>query len=160
MHALLLGAGGHPHGDILDGAAEARSHVSLEVGEDHETIGLPDDRGDLNGGKMAEPRRDLFHISAVHAVSDPDGTAEVLLREAVLCGRFQTVGRGAPPPGIEDGRIENERFDARFTKPPDDLARVAWGEKTGVSPLPPVDLNSHRFAGKGFRDHAIAGRAT
>ncbi len=121
--------------------------MPLEVGEDDVTVGLPDDPGNLNRGKVPIIARDIRDVAAVEAVSDHDGTAEVFLGEAMLGRRLQTVGCRAATAGIQDGRIEYEGVQRGFTKPPDDFPGVSGVQKTVIPLLPPVDLYPHGVTG-------------
>ena len=52
MHSLFLRAGSKSHGDIFDGSAEQRNHVSLEMGKDDKTLCLIKHISHLNGFEM------------------------------------------------------------------------------------------------------------
>jgi hypothetical protein len=90
---------------------------------------------------MATAAWDFNNIPPVHPVADPDGTAEIGLRETVLRGGLQALFSAAPSPRIEDGGVKNERSNAQFTEPTNDLARVPGVQKTLIAPFPPVDLD-------------------
>jgi len=102
---------------------------------------------------MASAARDFNDIPPVHPVADPNGTTEICLREAVLRGGLQALFSAAPSSRIEDGGVKNERPNAQFREPTNDLARVPGVQKTLIAPLPPVDLDPDALPdGKGGRE--------
>ena len=121
--------------------------MPLEVGKDYKTVCLPENRRGLDRRKVAVSSGQFDDIAPVHAVADPDGTAEVLFRETVFRCGLQAVRPGSPSPGIENGCVKHEGPDAGFPQPPDDRARVPRVQEVSVSPLPPVEFDSHTLAG-------------
>jgi hypothetical protein len=147
VHSLFLRTRGQPHGDVFYRTAERGFHVPFEVGKDDITVGLPDDPGNLNRGKVAIITGDIRYITAIGAVTDQDGTTEVFLGETMLGRGLPAVCRRAATAGIQDGRIEDKGARPGFEKPPDDLPGVPGMQKTVIAPLSPVDFYSHGVTG-------------
>ena len=40
MHSLFLCTGGEAHGEVFDGSSESRRQMTLEMGENQESIGF------------------------------------------------------------------------------------------------------------------------
>ena len=111
----LAGTRTASHTDVLDGTAEARHFMSLEVVEADEHIGIHHRTADLRLLYILAAHNRHFHlVGALQAVANQDRTSHGERSEAVLPSTIQVFEGVLSATRIEGVAIGKERLSAQF----------------------------------------------
>ena len=143
----LACAGAAAHADVLNGTAEARGLVALEVGQADEDICIHDGAADL--GRLAElavGHRHFHLIGAPQAVADEDLAARGHGPEAVQLGAGQVLQRILAAARVEGVAVGQEREAALLLAQVCHHLGVVGAQERQVAQLPKVHLDGHELA--------------
>ena len=144
---FLAGAAAAAHAQILDGAAEARHLVALEVVEADDDVGVHDGAADVGLlDVLAAVDGDGNVVGALEAVADEDGAAHRHGGEAVLPGAVKVLQGILAAARIQGVAVGQEGLAAQLLDHIGHSLGVVGTQETQVAQLAEVHLDGNELA--------------